>query len=120
MKFRRREYFRYKKLGDKWRRPRGKHSKVRRYFSGKTQRPLVGFKKMTRGLHPSGYREAMISNASELENLDKDTQAVRISRTVGARKRQYILEEAQKLKLKVLNPGVRKEEKGKEEDEVES
>lgn len=118
MKFRRREYFRYKKLGDKWRRPRGKHNKVRRYFGGKAPRPLVGFKNKIRGIHPSGYREALVSNASELENLDRETQAVRISRTVGARKRQLILDKTKELKLKVLNPDSSKKQESK--DEVES
>lgn len=122
MKFRRVEYFRYKKLGEGWRRPRGKHSKVRKYLGGKLSRPLVGYKKKPsdRGLHPSGYREVLVSNESELENLDKETQAVRISRTIGGRKRKVILEKAEKLKLKVLNPGTLKEEKDEtEEDEVE-
>ena len=115
MKFRRLEYFRYKKLGEKWRRPRGKHNKVRKYVGGKLPRPLIGYKKETRGLHPSGYREALVSNASEIENLDRDSQAVRISRTVGGRKRQLILEKAKKLKLKVLNPGSLKRAKSEEE-----
>jgi len=112
MKFRRVEYFRYKKLGEKWRRPRGKHNKVRKYIGGKLPRPLIGFKKKIRGLHPSGYREVLVSNVSELENLDKDTQAVRISGKVGGRKRQLIMEETKKLKLKVLNPGSSKAEAG--------
>ncbi|MEE8402130.1 MAG: 50S ribosomal protein L32e [Candidatus Hydrothermarchaeaceae archaeon] len=105
MKFRRLEYFRYKKLGEKWRRPRGKHNKVRKYIGGKLPRPLIGFKKKVRGLHPSGYMDVLISNVSELENLDRDTQAVRISGKLGGRKRQIILEKTKELKLKVLNPG---------------
>lgn len=109
-KFRRAEYFRYKKLGDKWRKPRGKHNKVRKYIGDKLPRPLIGFKKKTRGLHPSGYRDVLVSNVSELENLDKNTQAVRISGKVGGRKRQLILEKTRELELKVLNPGTSKAE----------
>ena len=30
--FKRQNWFRYKRLGDKWRRPRGIHSKMRRHF----------------------------------------------------------------------------------------
>ena len=119
MKFRRVEQWRYKKLADSWRRPRGKHSKVRKYLGPKLSRPLIGYKKKAgdRGLHPSGYREVLVTNLSELGGLDKKTQAVRISRTIGGRKRGAILEEAEKLKLKILNPGTKKEEKT--EDEVE-
>jgi large subunit ribosomal protein L32e len=121
MKFRRADYFRYKKLGDAWRRPRGKHNKVRKYLGFKPSRPLVGYKKKTseRGFHPSGYKEVLVSNKSELDNLDNKVQAVRISRTLGGRKRGAILQEAEKLKLKVLNPGKAKEDKGTEEDEIE-
>ena len=119
MNFRRVEAWRYKKLADSWRRPRGKHSKVRKYLGPKLSRPLIGHKKKAsdRGLHPSGYREVLVTNLSELEGLDKKTQAVRISGTLGGRKRSLILGEAGKLKLKVLNPGPKEEEK--EGDEAE-
>lgn len=105
MKFRRLEYFRYKKLGEKWRRPRGKHNKVRRYVGGKLPRPLIGFKKKVRGLHPSGYQDVLVSNISELENIDRRTQAVRISAKIGGRKRGLVLEKAMDMNLKILNPG---------------
>ncbi len=113
MKFRRLEYFRYKKLGEKWRRPRGKHNKVRKYIGGKLPRPLIGFKKKVRGLHPSGYRDVLVSNMSELENIDRDTQAVRISAKIGGRKRGPMLEKAMKLNLKILNPGPLKKDEVK-------
>jgi large subunit ribosomal protein L32e len=121
MKFRRVEYWRYKKLGESWRRPRGKHSKVRKYLGPKLNRPLIGYKKKSgeRGLHPSGYREVLVQNTSELEGLDTKTQAVRISSTLGARKRSALLEKAGELKLKVLNPGKAKKEKETEASEVE-
>jgi large subunit ribosomal protein L32e len=85
----------------------------------KLSRPLIGPKKKAsdRGLHPSGLREVLVSNLSELEGLDKKTQAVRISAALGARKRKLVVEKAEKLKLKILNPGAKKEEKA--EDEVE-
>lgn len=113
MKFRRLEYFRYKKLGEKWRRPRGKHNKVRKYIGGKLPRPLIGFKKKVRGLHPSGYQDVLVSNISELENIDRDTQAVRISAKIGGRKRGLVLEKAMNLNLKILNPGLLKKDEVK-------
>lgn len=119
MKFRRVEAWRYKKLAESWRRPRGKHSKVRKYLGPKLSRPLIGYKKTAgeRGLHPSGLREVLVTNESELDTLDKKTQAVRISAKLGGRKRLILVEKAEKLKLKILNPGAKKEEKP--EDEVE-
>lgn len=118
MKFKRVEAFRYKKLADSWRRPRGKHSKVRKYLGTKLSHPLIGHKKneSVRGLHPSGLREVLVSNKSELENLDNKTHAVRISGTLGGRKRGTVLEKAEKLKLKVLNPGTPKEDKTPEDE----
>ena len=117
MKFRRVEYWRYKKLGENWRRPRGKHSKVRKYLGPKLNRPLIGYKKKAgeRGLHPSGLKDTLVKNQSELAHLDSKTHAVRISSTLGRRKRSSLIEKAGELKLKVLNPGkVMKEEETKE------
>ena len=42
-RFKRQEYARYKKLGIKWRRPRGKTSKMRRYEAGKPDMPAIGY-----------------------------------------------------------------------------
>ncbi|WP_461461273.1 eL32 family ribosomal protein, partial [Methanobrevibacter sp.] len=41
--FKRQEYARYKKLGDKWRKPRGRTSKMRRYEAGKPKMPAIGY-----------------------------------------------------------------------------
>ncbi|MBI5252791.1 MAG: 50S ribosomal protein L32e [Euryarchaeota archaeon] len=102
--FKRAEYFRYKKLGDKWRKPRGRHHKMRKYIGGKLPSPAIGHatKAEFRGLHPSGYKEVLVHNPKDLEGIDKEKQAVRISGRVGKRKREIILKEAEKLKLKVL------------------
>ena len=67
--FKRQEYARYKKLGTKWRRPRGKTSKMRRYEAGKPAMPSIGYRtpRATRGLHPSGYKDVLVNNMKELE-----------------------------------------------------
>ena len=51
--FKRQEYWRYKKLGDSYRRPRGKLSKRRRYQARKPAMARGGYRcpKNTRGLH---------------------------------------------------------------------
>ncbi|MDI9618729.1 50S ribosomal protein L32e [Methanothermobacter sp.] len=105
-KFKRQEYARYKKLGEKWRRPRGRTSKMRRYEKGKPAMPAIGYRKPRdqRGLHPSGYEDILVSNMRELEDLDPETQAARIASTVGARKKTLMLEKAKELGIKVLNP----------------
>ncbi len=105
-KFNRQEYARYKKLGNnKWRRPRGKTSKMRRYEAGKPDMPAIGYgsPKTTRGLHPSGYKDILVYNVKELENIDPETEAARISASIGARKKSIMLEKASELGIKILN-----------------
>ena len=96
-KFKRQEYARYKKLGIKWRRPRGKTSKMRRYEAGKPAMPAIGY------LHPSGFKDVLVNNMSELEALDPATEAARISASIGKRKKDLMLEKATELGIKVLN-----------------
>ena len=110
VEFRRQEWFRYKKLGDSWRKPRGKHSKQREHQARRTPVVDAGFRgsAAVRGLHPSGFREAMVHTLSDLERRDPLTQAARIGSTVGARKREMIIEKAAELNIRVLNPGVEK------------
>jgi len=57
-----------------------------------------------RGYHPSGYQEVLVHTPAQLEGLDAETQAVRIGRTVGGRKRALIQRRALELGLKILNP----------------
>ena len=56
-----------------------------------------------RGLHPSGFREVMVHNINDLESIDPETQAARIGRTVGGRKREHIHARADELGIRVLN-----------------
>ena len=57
----------------------------------------------TRGLHPSGYKDVLVNNMKELEALDCETEAARISATIGKRKKELMLEKASELGIKVLN-----------------
>lgn len=104
-KFKRQEYARYKKLGIKWRRPRGKTSKMRRYEAGKPAMPAIGYRspKAERGLHPSGFKDILVRNMSELENLDSATEAARISAAIGKKKKEAMLNIASELGIKILN-----------------
>ncbi|NYB52752.1 MAG: 50S ribosomal protein L32e [Methanobacteriaceae archaeon] len=104
-KFRRQEWHRYKKLGTKWRKARGKLSKARRYQARKPALPTIGYcsPHATKGLHPSGYRDVRVCNVKDLEKLDPEVHAARISSTVGLRKREVIIDKAKELKIKILN-----------------
>ncbi len=106
--FKRQEWFRYKKLGEKWRKPKGKTSKRRRYEARKPVMPSIGYgsPRRTRGLHPSGYRDVLVSNPTELELLDPKVHAGRISSQVGKRKKEIMLQKAKELGIKILNRGL--------------
>lgn len=95
-----------KKLGMKWRKPRGHHSKQRKRKKGRPKMPSPGYgaPKRLRGLHPSGFREVLVSNHAILEKMDSKIEAARISGSVGKKKRDLILKRAEELKIKVLNP----------------
>lgn len=103
--FKRQEWFRYKKLDDNWRRPRGLHSKARRNF--KYRPPVVskgfGGPKAAKGRHPSGFEEVMVYRHSDLEGLDPKKQAVRIGHSVGYLKRMYIAIRADEMDIRILN-----------------
>ena len=103
--FKRQNWFRYKRLGEKWRRPRGIHSKMRRHFKYRIPVAQVGFRgpASVRGLHPSGFEEVLVHNTKEVKNVNPETQAVRISSTVGDKKRELIVKKADELKIRVFN-----------------
>jgi len=103
--FLRSESWRYSKLSESWRRPRGLDHKMRRKIKGWPPMVSTGYKgpKVARGLHPSGYREVLVHNVKELFEVDSKTQAVRIAHTVGKKKRAEIVAEAKAKKLVVLN-----------------
>jgi large subunit ribosomal protein L32e len=99
------ESWRYVKLKESWRRPRGLDHKVRRKIKGWPPGVSVGYKgpKAARGLHPSGYREVLVHNAKEVSNVDPKSEAVRIAHRVGKKKRVQIIAEAKKRKVFILN-----------------
>ena len=123
--FVRQESWRYSKMSESWRRPRGLDNKMRRKIKGWPPTVSAGYKgpKVARGLHPSGYREVIVHNAEEISEIDPQTQAARIAHTVGKKKRAQIIAEARKNKIVILNvkevkePVEEKEEKPEETEE---
>jgi large subunit ribosomal protein L32e len=104
-KFVRPESWRYVRVKENWRRPRGLDHKMRLRYRGWPPRVSSGYggPRATRGLHSSGYREILAHNVEALEGVDPRTQVVRIAHTVGKRKKARILTEARKRKIFVLN-----------------
>ena len=103
--FKRQEWFRYQKLGESWRRPKGIHSKMKRNLKRRPPVVDIGFRgpAEVRGLHPSGFEEVLVYNVDGLEGIDPKSQAIRIGGTVGTRKRIVIQDRADELGIRVLN-----------------
>lgn len=99
------ESWRYIKVKPRWRKPRGIDNKMRTNERGWPKVANIGWggPAAVRGLHPSGKEEILIATVNDLKAVKPETQVARIGRTVGGKKRTLILEEAEKLGVKVLN-----------------
>lgn len=119
-KFVRQESWRYGRLAETWRKPKGKDNKMRRQLSGAPRLVKIGYRspRKARGLHPSGYTDNIVFNANDLASLDPSKDAARIAHAIGKRKRLLILAEARTKGIKVLNPG--KEQKAEETPGIEN
>lgn len=101
------DYFRYKRLGKRWRRPKGRQSKLRKGKGGSGVKPSIGYRwqKETRGFVKVGQefvRPVMVSNEKSLGELDKKS-VVLISSGVGAKKTAAIAKRAKELGIRILN-----------------
>ena len=105
-RFQRRGIHDKKRLADVWRKPKGRHNKLRRQIKAKgpLPRPGYGSPAAVRGLHPCGLADILVFNPGMLAPLDPDLHAVRIAAGVGRKKRREIQEKAAEAGLRVLNP----------------
>jgi large subunit ribosomal protein L32e len=110
--FVRQESWRYDRLKENWRRPKGIDNKMRMKIKGWPPTVNVGYRgpKAARGIHPSGYEEVLVYNVEDLKKVDPKTQAIRIAHTVSKKKRMQIIQEARRRKITILNLGETKEE----------
>jgi large subunit ribosomal protein L32e len=101
-----RRYDEKKRLADVWRKPKGRHNKLRRQIKAKgpLPRPGYGSPAAVRGLHPCGLSDILVHNEAMLVPLDPKVHAVRIAAGVGMKKKMEIQKKAMDAGLKVLNP----------------
>jgi len=87
-KFVRRASKNIKRVSSSWRKPRGFHSKMRKYKKGKPRMAAVGFKgpRALQDVLSSGLREKVVSNLAELKAIDTKTEIAILSSKVGKRK----------------------------------
>jgi len=110
--FRRVESWRYKRVSDSWRKARGIDSKTRKKKKSGVKSPTVGYRnpKKVRGLHPSGYEEVRVTTIQDLNDLNKNRHAIKISSKLGSKKRVALIDYCQKRGFKILNLGISQKE----------
>jgi large subunit ribosomal protein L32e len=121
-RFVRQENWRYDRLAENWRKPKGKDNKMRKQVSGVPPLVKIGYRgpKEARGLHPSGYTDNLVFNVNDVVKLDAKKDAARLAHTVGIRKRKKIIAKADSIGIKILNAGKLAPKKSdKEEDQGE-
>ena len=95
--FVRQESWRYVRLSENWRRPRGKDSKMRLSVKGwpKTVNIGYGTPRRAKGLHPSGLKPALISSRRDLEKAGSPEGRILVfSSRLGRRMRDVLAKEA--------------------------
>ncbi len=105
-RFVRQESWRYVRIHPEWRKPKGVDSKIRRQDKGWPALVRVGYRGpvAARGLHPSGHYDVLVHRVADVESLVPGRDVARIGGTVGAKKRDAILQRATELGIRVVNP----------------
>jgi len=100
--FIRQGYNKKRSLGKKWRRARGRHSKMRVGFRGKANvvNPGYGSPRAVRGLDLNGFKGVVVNNVNDLSKI-KDN--IIIGKNVGQKKRLELIKLALEKKIRILN-----------------
>jgi large subunit ribosomal protein L32e len=96
-KFVRRDAHKKKRISNTWRKPKGLQNKMRLQTRGHSKNVKPGYIKQ-----PKGQKIIDIYNKEQLKGLDPKLHSVVIAK-VSKRKKLEIIEEAEKLKLTIVN-----------------
>ncbi len=101
-RFKAQDYFRYKRLGKRWRRPVGWQSKLRLGKGGSGIKPAMGYRtsKSLRGTS-EGVNVVIVNNADDLAKVGKGVAL--IASGVGAKKTMLIHDKAKQLGVRIIN-----------------
>ncbi len=100
-RFKSQDYFRYPRLGTKWRRPKGRQSKLRKRKGGSGMNVSMGCRtKASERNTINGMRFSVVRSLMDLESAQ---QAIIIAGGIGVKKTMLIAEKAKQLNLVILN-----------------
>jgi large subunit ribosomal protein L32e len=114
-KFLKADTFRHIKLGkgrrkiQKWRKPTGKHNKLRLKRVGHPKMPSIGYgaKKSDYG-KVKGLYPVLVRNDSDMSKLNPKTQGIILARNLGAKKKIELIKFAEENKITILNMRAKK------------
>ena len=102
MKFLRQDTNKEIGIRKKWRKPRGRQSKLRLNKAGHRKKPSQGFRTSKQNRHlVSGAKVNLVNNLQDLSTLKDAT--VLLSAKLGLKKKLELLKKAKELHLQVLN-----------------
>ena len=104
--FIRQDYYHRMRVEDEfWRRPRGRHSKMRERRAGKRKRVEIGYRGPAelRGLHFSGMKLVNVVNLVQLAKINTKEEVAIINSNIGNRKRYQLVKFASEKNIKLLN-----------------
>jgi large subunit ribosomal protein L32e len=99
-----REHKKRKKLKNRWRKPKGYHSKSRRKERHAPKMPGFGYRT------PKVERKEIIV-VHNMEELEQSSGIVQIARRVGLKKKMEMLKVAEKLKIRISNVNLERVQK---------
>ncbi|MBS3105636.1 50S ribosomal protein L32e [Candidatus Woesearchaeota archaeon] len=93
------------KVNDKWRKPKGIHSKIRHKFKGRRKMPSPGYKSPAevKGLHSSGLEIVNVHSIGELKKINRDKEGIIVAKATGMKKRLEVFKKAKELNINILN-----------------
>jgi len=94
-----------KSIGTMWRKPTGRHSKMKHQFKGSRKMPSPGYRSpvLVRGLLRQGLRPVVVHTQGELGNINPAQEIIVLGKSVGRRKRIALLRSVIEKKLSVAN-----------------
>ncbi|MEM2874030.1 MAG: eL32 family ribosomal protein [Candidatus Nanoarchaeia archaeon] len=105
-KFLRQDYHHRAKIRDEvWRKPKGRHSKMRQHKRGHRASVKVGYRNpaKVRGLHKSGAEFVYVNTLADINKIHPPHQIGILSANIGNKKRYEILKAAMEKKILFVN-----------------